>query len=601
MKIFITGADGLLGANLTRQLIARGDTVRALIFPGCRLPALDGLAVERVEGDLLDDRFSLAEAMAGCEAVFHCAAITDMWADEAVTRRVNVHGTRRILDACLEAKVKRLVFVGSASSFTPGTIDRPGDEKAPFPELYHGVPYMESKHEAAELTRQYVRERGLDAVIVAPTFLLGPFDSRPSGGEMVRQFLQKRMTMTSPGGRNFVHAGNVAAAMIAALDRGRSGETYILGGPNLSYHEFFNRVAKIAGAPPVKRVLPGAVLLLMGNAASAIGNLLKKKMVFNRDIARFSLVETFYNPGKARTELGLPDTDIDVAIEDSIKSLIGYGHLALSHAEKFRGKVVVITGGSRGVGFALARALVLRGAKVAIGARGEKRLMDSKAKLERLGGEVVALAGDVADWDYARKLIAATVERFGRIDTLVNNAGVSMRGRLDELAPEVSAQVVRTNLLGSIYPTQAAIAHLQRSRGQVVFISSIGGIFGLPVASAYCATKKALTGFAESLRVEQAPHGLSAGVVYLGFTEHDPEKRILAADGSAVPPDRPAHHTQAGAAELILDLMAKRKRTIVMTPVGKLGAGIYRLSPAFVEKAMVWAMTSRWGIYKRFS
>ena len=523
------------------------------------------------------------------------------WADEAVTRRVNVHGARRILDACLEAKVRRLIMVGSASSFTPGPIDRPGAEDAPFPELYHGVPYMESKHEAAELTRQYVRERGLDAVIVAPTFLLGPFDSRPSGGEMVRQFLQKRMTMTSPGGRNFVHAGNVAAAMIAALDRGRVGETYILGGVNLSYFDFFNRVAKISGAPAVKRVLPGVALLAAGSAASAVGSLLKKKPVFNRDIARFSLVETFYNSDKAKRELGLPDTDIEVAIEDSIKSLIGYGHLALPHAEKFRGKVVVITGGSRGVGFALARALVLRGAKVTIGARGEKRLMDSKAKLERLGGEVLALAGDVADWDYAQKLVSATVERFGGIDILVNNAGVSMRGKLDELAPSVSEQVVRTNLLGSVYPTQAAITHLQRARGQVVFISSIAGIFGLPVASVYCATKKALTGFAESLRVEQAPHGLTAGVVYLGFTEHDPEKRILAADGSAVPPDRPAHHTQAGAAELIIDLMAKRKRSLVMTPVGKLGAGIYRLSPTVIEKAVTWAMNSRLGIYKKFS
>ena len=601
MKIFITGADGLLGANLTRQLLARGDTVRALIFPGARLPALDGLAVERVDGDLLDEKFSLAGAMAGCEAVFHCAAITDMWADAAFTRRVNVDGTRRILDACLEAKVRRLVMVGSASSFTPGPLSKPGDESAPFPALYQGVPYMESKHEAAELTRQYVRERGLPAVIVAPTFLLGPFDSRPSGGEMIRQFLQQRMTATSPGGRNFAYAPNVAGAMIAALDRGRIGETYILGGANLSYFDFFNRVAAIAGAPPVKRVLPGVVLLAAGHAASAVGDLLKKKMVFNKDIARFSLVETFYNPEKARRELGLAETDIDTAIEDSIRSLRQYGHLDLPGGEYFKGKVAVVTGGSRGVGLAVARALTLRGAKVVIGARGEKRLNDSRARLERLGGEVAAVPGDVGSWDDAQNLIRTAIDCFGRLDILVNNAGVSMRGRLDELAPEVSAQVVNTNLLGCIYPTQAAMAELIKSKGQVVFISSIGGIFGLPVASVYCATKKALTGFAESLRVEQAPNGLHVGVVYLGFTEHDPEKRILAADGSGVPPDRPAHHTQAAAAEQILDLIAKRKNQIVMTPVGKLGAAVYRLSPALVEKSMIWAMNSRWGVYKRFS
>jgi dihydroflavonol-4-reductase len=601
VKIFITGADGLLGANLTRQLLARGDAVRALIAPGSRSAALDGLALERLEGDLLDSRFPLAQAINGCEAVFHCAAITDMWASPELTRRVNVEGTRRVLDACLEAGVRRLVMVGSASSFDSGPLARPGDETGGFPALYRGSAYQESKHEAADLTRRYVRERGLDAVIVAPTFLLGPHDSRPSGGELIWKFLLKRLTMVPPGGRCFAYAPDVAGAMIAALDRGRTGETYILGGTNLSYFDFFGKVARIAGAPVPGRILPGFLVLAAGRAASLAGKVSKRKLEFNADIARFSLMDAYYSSEKARRELGLNETPVETAIEDSIRSLREYGHLTLPYTEKFRGKVAVVTGGSRGVGFATARALALRGAKVVIGARGEARLEDSRARLERLGGEVLAVPGDVGYWDDAQKLIGAAIERFGRLDILVNNAGVSMRGRFDELAPAVSAQVVQTNLLGCIYPTQAAIAELKKTKGQVVFISSIGGLFGLPVASIYSATKKALTGLAESLRIELAPLGLHVGVVYLGFTEHDPEKRILAADGSAVLPDRPAHHTQAGAADQIVDLLVKRKSYIVMTPIGKLGAAIYRLSPTLVEKAMIWAMTSSWGIYKRFS
>jgi short-subunit dehydrogenase len=149
--------------------------------------------------------------------------------------------------------------------------------------------------------------------------------------------------------------------------------------------------------------------------------------------------------------------------------------------------------------------------------------------------------------------------------------------------------------------TRAAIPHLLAAKGQVVFISSIAGLFGLPGASIYCATKKALTGLAESLRLELIPRGLHVGVVYLGYTEHDPEKRIIAADGSLTPPDRPAHSTQAHAAGLIARMLEKRQKQLIMTPVGTIGWIVYRLSPAMVERAVLWAQERRLGIFKRFS
>ena len=270
-------------------------------------------------------------------------------------------------------------------------------------------------------------------------------------------------------------------------------------------------------------------------------------------------------------------------------------------SELLKDKVALVTGASRGVGFSTASELARRGAKVVITARGEKRLLDSREKLAAIGGEVAAVVGDVGKWDDAKRMIAAAVERFGRLDILINNAGVSMRGKFDELTPEVCLQVAQTNLMGCIYTTKAAINHIIASKGSVVFISSIAGLFGLPGASIYCAAKRALTGLAESMRLELIPKGVHVGVIYLGFTEHDPEKRLIAADGSLLPPDRPAHHTQEHAAKLIIKMIEKRKRQLIMTPAGSIGWIVYRLSPAIIEKAVLMAQSGQWGIYKRFS
>ncbi len=601
MKIFITGADGLLGSNLVREILGRGWSVKALIQPGCSAATLNDLFLEKVDGDLLDNSLSLSDAMDGCDAAIHCAAVTDLWADPNLVRQVNLEGTRRILEACLATgSVRRLIFIGSASSFQPGPIEQPGTEEGNFPQIYQEMPYVQTKHEAAELVRRYVRERGLDAVIVAPTFLLGPYDARPSGGELVQKFLQKNLRFATPGGRCFAYAPDVAKAVTAALESGRTGETYILGGENLTYLDFFNRVTKAAGRKPPTRILPASLVLCAGYAASLLEKLTRKRMLINTTICRSALVGAYYSSQKAVNELGMTLTPVETAIEDAIGSLIRCGHLE-SKNNFFKGKVALITGASRGVGFAVARELVLRGTAVVISARGKERLFKSRTALERLGGRVISVTGDVGVYEDARRMVEAAVENFGRLDILINNAGVSMRGRFDELSPAVCEQVAHTNLIGSIHPSRAAVEHLTASRGHLLFVSSIAGIMGLPGASIYCAAKRALSGLAESLRIELIPKGVHVGVVHLGFTEHDPEKRIIAADGSLVPPDRPAHFSQVSAAQQIIRMLEKRRKQVTMTPIGKLGRLVYRFFPGFVERAILWAQKQQSGVYKRFS
>ena len=327
MKAFVTGADGLLGSNLVRALLAAGHSVRVLIQPGSRSRSLEGLDLDRVEGDLLDQGDGLASAMSACDAVFHCAAITDQWAPEEIVWKVNEGGTRNVLEACVKTGIKKLIAVGSASSFQFGTREQPGDERAPFPERYRGIAYMESKHRAAGLVKEYAAEKGLAACVVAPTFLVGPYDSRPSSGELIRQFIKRRLKFTSPGGRNFVHAGDAAAAMVSAYEAGRSGETYILGGENLSYLEFFGKVARAAGLQPPKFVVPEPLILMAGAAGSAYEKVSGQRALLNLTLAKLSVLGTYYSASKAKTELGLAQSGIDQAIELAIASLKEYGHL----------------------------------------------------------------------------------------------------------------------------------------------------------------------------------------------------------------------------------------------------------------------------------
>ena len=600
-RALVIGADGLLGSHLVRKLLEKKYLVRIFKQASSNSPTLDGLDIEVVEGDLLDEGDTLERAMDGCRYVLHLAAITDLWADPDTVWKVNLEATRKVLDACLSAKVERLIFTGSASSFGFGDLENPGDETSPMSPIYSGVHYMESKHRAMDLVLEYVRDKGLDALVVAPTFMLGSLDWRPSSGELIRQFIKRGMKVTSPGGRNFAYAPDVAEAMVSATKKGLKGECYILGGHNLTYMDFFSKVGSAVGSKPPKYAIPPLLLRLIGWLGSVAAKITRKRVALDSTMARLAICGTYYSSDKAVRDLDLTPTPIEVGIDDTIRSLIGYGHIYSDIRDDFKDKVALVTGASRGVGFAIARDFVKRGAKVVITARGEKRLVDSRDKLVRLGGQVVAVAGDVGKWEDTEKMVAAAHEHFGPVDILVNNAGVSMRGRFDELSPDVCQQTIQTNLMGCVYASKAAIDDIKKTKGHIVFISSIAGLFGLPGASTYCASKTALTGLSESLRLELLDEGVHSGVVYLGFTEHDPEKRILAADGSLVPPDRPAHNSQAYAASLVIDMIRKRKRRIVMTPAGVVGWLAYRLSPGFVEWAIRKAQSSQIGIFKRFS
>jgi len=258
-------------------------------------------------------------------------------------------------------------------------------------------------------------------------------------------------------------------------------------------------------------------------------------------------------------------------------------------SESYRGKVALVTGSNRGIGLAAAREMAKHGMTVVLNGRTRERLQKARQALSDEGYRVMDVVADVTNPESCRGMIEQVLDAFGRIDVLVNSAGISMRANLEEVDHKVCRQVVDLNLLGSIYPTLYAIPHLKQSQGSIVYISSIAGLIGLPTASLYCATKTALRGLADSLRCELAPHGVHVGVVYVGFTQNDPEKRVLGAGGKEITPDRPTHMTWEQVAAEIWELVKKRRRQVVLSPIGKLARFIAWFSPRLVEASIIFS------------
>ena len=243
--IAVTGASGLLGGNLVRMLLAKGYRVRALVHQDAR--AISGLDLETIPADLADPA-SLRRAFEGVDVVYHLASLITLRSDNwEEVFRVNVLGTRNVVEACLRCGVKRLVHVSSTHSRQPEPFDQPLDEDRPLITDPAAPPYDRSKAQA-EIEIQKGIERGLDAVIIIPSGILGPYDFRPSYlGEALQLMQRGGLPALTTGGYNWVDARDVSAGAIRAADMAPCGSRYILSGHWLSIHDVAVLAAQISG------------------------------------------------------------------------------------------------------------------------------------------------------------------------------------------------------------------------------------------------------------------------------------------------------------------------------------------------------------------
>jgi NAD(P)-dependent dehydrogenase (short-subunit alcohol dehydrogenase family) len=256
----------------------------------------------------------------------------------------------------------------------------------------------------------------------------------------------------------------------------------------------------------------------------------------------------------------------------------------------FYKKVAVITGSSRGIGKAIAMALAHEGAFIVLNGRNMDRLQEAENEVQQIQKQVHSVCCDVATIEGGQQLIDEAVDKYGRIDILVNNVGVSMRGYLADLNPAVFSTIFDSNILGVINPSIPAIPFLRATKGSILFISSLAGIRGLPGLSAYCASKMALRALAESIRIEEAAHNIHVGLIYVSYTENDPGKETIAADGTKkILASRNGNgaQTKDSVARAVVRNIKHRKYISVLTAMGKLNAFLQAFSPLLVEKIIL--------------
>lgn len=317
----------MLGSNLVRELLVKGYRVKAFLEEGRETGTLDGLNIERSRGDLLSPS-ELQDAMEGCTFAIHTAAITNVIPNRSeIIRRINIEGTRNFVSAALKCRIEKLVHVGTANSFGPGTRNNPGDETRPYCGGKYHLDYMDSKRQAQDEILQAVHEKGLPAVIVNPTFMIGPFDSRPGSGEMILSIATGKVPGYTRGGRNYVHVNDVVTGIINALERGKSGECYILGNSNLSYREIFTLIAETIGAKPPKLFMPKLLALPFSSLAPAFSALTRTRPRLNLSMAKISCDDHYFSSKKAIEELSLPQTDIKTAIKDCYDWFVKHGYV----------------------------------------------------------------------------------------------------------------------------------------------------------------------------------------------------------------------------------------------------------------------------------
>lgn len=578
-RVFVTGANGMLGSYIVRTLLQDGYDVTALIFPSSDTRTIDKLPIKVIEGDITHN-LPYANYLADCQYIIHVAASTQVWPrrDQKIWN-INQKATLKLADAASKANIQRFIHIGSGSSFTPKASACSGNESVCAPQEGFGLDYIDSKSAVQKDLLGLFEQEGFPVIIINPAYMIGPFDSGPTSGRLILNMMKGGIQPYTSGGKNLVYSGDVARAAVNALHLGRTGQCYIACGENLSYKEINQHVSNSLAIKSFLLKIPHIVVLTAGALLSCIARIRGKAPVMSYTLARMSRTKTYYRTTKAKDELNMPQTPISFAIRSCAHWFIANGYFKTN--KSFEGKTVVVSGSTQGVGNALSHALVSRGANVVINGRSEDKAVAMEADFSYAKKNVHYVAADICSEKQCEHLIQAAIHRFGKIDYLINNAGMSSYGELEQNSGDVIRNVFNSNVMGSVYLSKAALPQLKQNEGGLLFISSLAALNGLGGHAIYSAAKVAMISIAQSLKKELENNKVFVGYTCLGFTENDEDKRTLNASGQLEPiPTRPGINplSKAFVANKLLKQLETEQHRSIHSIMGKAFYAISRIS-----------------------
>ena len=326
--ILVTGASGFIGSAVAKSLLQAGHDVRVLVRTTSSRTNLADPRLGIVEGDL-SDAGSIARAMTGVRYLFHVAADYRLWARHPQDIvRTNVEGTRTVMDAALKAGVERIVYTSSVATLRRCRTARRATKPIGFPPTRRSAPTKYSKVVAERLVESMVAEQKLPAVIVNPSTPIGPGDVRPTPtGRIIIEAAAGRMPAYVDTGLNLVHVDDVAAGHVAALQKGRIGERYILGGQDVLLGDMLREIARQIGRPPPRLRLPRQLIFPIAYGAEAIAHFTGREPFVTTTGLRLAKDHMFFTSAKAARELGYAARPYSEAVAEAIAWFRRYGYL----------------------------------------------------------------------------------------------------------------------------------------------------------------------------------------------------------------------------------------------------------------------------------
>lgn len=317
-RVIVTGADGFLGSNIVRELLSKGYEVYGFIQTGRDALTLRDLHVKLFYGDLNNSN-DLIPLFKECDYLIHTAGLTAVWPRKLSSSwDVNYRAVKRLASLSKEHGIKRFIHIGTATSFGPGSLEKPGTECSPYASARLGVDYLDSKFRAQKYLVKKARAEGLPVIILNPTFMLGAYDSGGGSNKMILEIYKQKIPGYTGGGKNYVHVRDVAVAASNALTMGYIGECYIVGNKNMSYREAFNMIASELNVRKPAIPLPKFLALSYGAFNTLKYWLTGSPPSVSFIMARIACSKYYYSSEKAVAELNIPRTSLQLAINDSI-------------------------------------------------------------------------------------------------------------------------------------------------------------------------------------------------------------------------------------------------------------------------------------------